>query len=201
MSKNHDPIKTIQYACQLLSEGKNDKAALLIASDYPFEPKSNAGRKYSISEQTQIYVRDGFIDRYTGKRLIYTPALRLLSYFFPKEFPYHLNWKATACHTAYWDLTPTLDHIIPVSQGGASSKENLVTCSMLTNSKKSNWSMGQVGFSLVPRGNLAEWDGMVSWFMQQIANTPGLDQESGLRKWYIAAKKIQWVNEGMLDEP
>ena len=52
-------------------------------------------------------------------------------------------------HMAYWELFPTIDHILPVARGGLDSEENLVCCSMLTNSIKSNWTLEQLQWQLL----------------------------------------------------
>ena len=61
----------------------------------------------------EIYLRDGFVDRYIGHRLKFPPVLRLLSMKFPDSFPFHKNWKMSDCHVAYWELMSTIDHIVP----------------------------------------------------------------------------------------
>lgn len=61
---------------------------------------------------TELFVRDGFIDRYRGTRLVYPPTLRLISEELPEQFPYHRNWKMSETHHAFWELTPTVDHIL-----------------------------------------------------------------------------------------
>jgi hypothetical protein len=58
-------------------------------------------------------MRDGFCDRYSGDRLIFSGVLRVLSDLFPLEFQWHPNWKIGACHNFYWLLQPTIDHIVP----------------------------------------------------------------------------------------
>ena len=104
-----------------------------------------------------------------GGRLIFPAVLRLLSHYLPLEFPYHKNGKMTEGHVAYWELFPTIDHVAPVARGGIDSEANWVCCSMLTNSIKSNWTLEQLQWRLLPAGELAEWDGMVGWFLQQVS--------------------------------
>jgi hypothetical protein len=67
-------------------------------------------------------MRDGFCDRYTGRRLVFPGVLRLISELFPKEFPWHPNWKQGVGHSLYWELSPTVDHVIP-SHGKASMQK------------------------------------------------------------------------------
>ena len=39
------------------------------------------------------------------------------------------------CHSAYWELVPTIDHIIPIAIGGEDNLSNYATTSMLHNSE------------------------------------------------------------------
>jgi hypothetical protein len=32
-------------------------------------------------------------------------------------FPYHPNWKMEVTHPAYWELTATVEHVVPVCHG------------------------------------------------------------------------------------
>ena len=73
--------------------------------------------------------------------------MRLLSFYMPAEFPFHPNWKMTDTHIAYWELVPTVDHIIPISRGGLDRDSNLVTTSMMRNAAKANWTLEELGWS------------------------------------------------------
>ena len=63
---------------------------------------------------TGCAARDGFIDRYSGQRLVFLPVLHVLSVGSSQEFPFHRNWKIEVTHPAYWELVATLDHLEPV---------------------------------------------------------------------------------------
>lgn len=81
----------------------------------------------------QQFKKDGFIDRYSGDKLVNPGFLKVLSHYMPEEFPYHSHWKMEACHNAYWEFVPTVDHIYPVALGGADSEENWATISIYPN--------------------------------------------------------------------
>ena len=118
-----------------------------IASEYPFTPPTNAWRKYSAGQYMEVFVRDGFIDRYSGRRLVFPGTLRLLSLLLLQEFPFHPNWKTDACHFAFWELFPTIDVIVPVSRGGLDREDNWVSTSMLLNAAKANFTLEELGWS------------------------------------------------------
>lgn len=40
--------------------------------------------------------------------------MRLLALEMPDAIPYHLNWKVSETHQAFWHLCATIDHVVPV---------------------------------------------------------------------------------------
>ena len=108
--ERHDIIRNI---CLNLDSDK-DMALKIITNDYPFRPVHYSKRGFSTYDTIKIFIRDGFIDRYFGDKLIFPPVLRIISETFPEQFPYQINWKMDSCHIAYWELSPTLDHVVPI---------------------------------------------------------------------------------------
>ena len=184
MTNNYQIIKE---ACLAVSNEAMADAKKIINTQYPFSPLINAGRKYSDIQKTKIYLRDGFIDRYSGDKLVFPPVLRLLSNLMPKEFPFHKNWKTTECHIAYWQLLPTIDHVTPVSRGGIDEESNWVCTSQMRNSAKSNWLLKELGWKLYKPGNLAEWDGLINWFVDYVKTTPKTLDDNYIKSWYKIA--------------
>lgn len=177
----------LQEVCTLISRGEKGSASLLIQDRYPFAPQQRSERQYTPRQMTSVFVRDGFIDRYRGTRLVFPATLRLISRLLPDEFPYHRNWKMTEGHVAYWELHPTIDHIHPVARGGTDTNENWVSCSMLTNSIKSNWTLEQLGWRLHPPGDIHSWDGLLGWFVKQVEDDKTILHEPYFKRWYSAA--------------
>ena len=151
------------------------------------ELKARIKRQYTTLQSARLFIYDGFTDRYDGERLIFPGVLRLLSDTFPNEFPYHPNWKTGACHQCYWVLFPTVDHIEPVTDGGADAPGNWVTTSMLNNLIKSNTPLETLGWNIAPRGNFNEWDGLIYWFINYVDENTGLLQITHINNWYKAA--------------
>jgi hypothetical protein len=185
--KMKNKCEAIQKVCDALIEGNKTLASSIVRSEYPFEKKSFAGRKYKEFESTQIFIRDGFIDRYSGAKLIFPPVLRLLSRSLPEEFPFHPNWKMSESHSAYWELSPTIDHIVPVARGGADIETNWATTSMLKNGAKANATLEELGWILLPSGDFRQWDGLISWLMEYIKLEPEHLQDAYIKRWYSAA--------------
>jgi hypothetical protein len=79
------------------------EAGAILRKRNPFVPLINVRRRYSVRQMLTGFVRDGFIDRCCGARLVCVAALRLI---------------------AFWELVPTLDHILPVSRGGTDDESN-----------------------------------------------------------------------------
>jgi len=186
MDSNH---KIIEEACIAIAKGHLTEAKQVIENKYPFKSLSISGRQYTEYQKTKIFLRDGFVDRYSGENLVFPPVIRLLSTLMPEEFPYHKNWKMSECHLGYWQLLPTVDHIIPVSRGGEDEESNWVSTSQLRNSAKSNWLLEELGWQLHTAGNLQNWDGLIGWFMSYAIENPNILKNNYLSAWYKAADK------------
>jgi hypothetical protein len=125
--------------------------------------------------------------RYTAERLIFPPVLRIISAELPVDFPYHPNWKTAVTHPAYWEVGATVDHLLPVSRGGADDDSNWVTTSMAHNSAKGNWTLDELGWSLKAPGDFRDWDGLIQWFLEYTQDRPELTAEVSMRQWRHAA--------------
>ena len=105
----------------------------------------------------------------------------------PEEFPFHPNWKMDSTHPAFWELFPTIDHVVPVARGGVDADENRVTTSQLRNSAKANWTLEELSWQLVPPGYIEKWDGLARWFVNFVAGRNDLFGNNYLRTWWRAA--------------
>jgi hypothetical protein len=166
----------------LLREGAAAAGARL-ARAWPFQVTPSAIRTYDELEALRIWRRDGFIDRYSGERLVFPGALRLLSLLLPEEFPYHRAWKLSSTHPAYWQVYPSVDHVVPVERGGGEGPENLVSTSWLRHSAKSHWTLDELGWSIRPGGSLEDWDGLTGWFREATRAQPQWLQHEVVRQW------------------
>jgi hypothetical protein len=184
----------LALACQAISDDRVGDAALLLAEGYPFDPVVKTARRYTPLQSTAVFFRDGYIDRYSGRRLVFPGTLRLISRLIPGEFPFHPNWRSDACHFAYYELFPTIDHLVPVARGGDDIEENWISTSMVRNATKANFTTEELGWRLHPPGNLADWDGLTGWFISQAGCRPGITSDSYLSKWLRAAKQVTRAN-------
>ena len=94
----------------------------------------------------------------------------------------------TDTHAAYWELTPTVDHIIPVALGGVDDESNWATTSMLHNQIKNIWTLEQLNWSLHERGDIAKWDGLTRTFMQLVERDGSLMNDNYIKRWFEASK-------------
>ncbi|MCX5856277.1 MAG: HNH endonuclease signature motif containing protein [Deltaproteobacteria bacterium] len=187
MKDKDDVIKTI---CGALSEGNIADASDIARREYPFFVPSLVTRNFNETQALRIFVRDGFVDRYSGKHLLFPPVLRLLSFLLPKEFPFHRNWKMKETHPIYWERFPTLDHIIPIARGGTDDADNLISTSMLRNSAKANWTLEELDWSVHPPGDMDQWDGMLSWFVKYMEKDRNNMKGKYLDRWYRVARSL-----------
>ena len=186
-----DKSDILARACKAVEEQRLEQASTILATEYPFAPLTkNAERKYSLGQCMEVFVRDGFIDRYSGRRLVFPGTLRLLSLLLPQEFPFHSNWKTDACHFAFWELFPTIDHVVPVSRGGLDREDNWVSTSMLLNAAKANFTPQELGWTLHQPDDVNHWDGLTDWFLRQTDLMPELRSNIYLRRRRVAAEAV-----------
>jgi hypothetical protein len=182
-----DKANLLAQVCAHLLNDNRAKADALLRQQYPFAPVDKGSRGYTPVQCTSVFPRDGFIDRYCGAKLVFPSALRLLALLLPTEFPLHRNWKLNATHPAFWELFPTIDHVVPVARGGADDESNWVSTSMFRNAAKANWTLGELGWELAPPGNITQWDGLLGWFRKYVRAFPAVLADPYLRRWHGAA--------------
>lgn len=185
----------LSRVCDAIDLGDTSSGAEIINCYYPFKKTEYAKRTYTKADMLTIFLRDHFIDRYSGEKLIFPPVLRLLSEIYPNEFPFHPNWRFNECHPAYWDLFPTIDHIVPVTRGGTNNIENLITTSMKRNSAKSNFTLEELNWKLSTPSISEEWDGKLNWFIKMIDEHPAFLNHIYIKQWFAAAKKVIEKNQ------
>lgn len=182
--------EAIARLCDAILGGSLDDAAALARDELPFEPFERTKRSRSDAEKVSVFLRDGFIDQYSGKRLVFPGTLLLLSHLLPEEIPYHSHWDTSKCHMVFWYLSPTIDHVEPVARGGPDTTDNLVCTSMPRNDAKRHWTLKELGWRRYPRGSLLQWDGLLGRFMEYTSDEPSVLRElPKLEEWRRAAKK------------
>lgn len=172
----------------MLLDGNETAAKTIIAQEYPHTYLEVEKRTYTMAQKMNQFINDGFIDRYTGEKLLNPGILKIISHYFPDEFPYHPHWKMSQTHGAYWELIPTLDHVYPIAKGGQDDEKNWVTTSMKNNSIKSNYTIDEIHWKLHPKGDIADWDGLTSVFIQLVDKNMELFEDGYIRSWYNASK-------------
>lgn len=85
-----EKLEVIKQAGELLLQNSKDAALKLINCNYKFTHQSVEKRNYS-GQRMKIFARDGFIDRYSGKKLVNPGILKILSAYFPEDFPYEAH--------------------------------------------------------------------------------------------------------------
>ncbi len=189
-------VGVLSDVCAALFSGDSGSARATLRSRYPFVPVEKIARRYSVSQSMKVFLRDGFIDCYTGNRLVNPGVLRLLHVVLGDDFPAHPNWKASETHPAFWDLFPTVDHVQPVSRGGRDDESNLVTASMLSNRAKDQWTLEDLRWKLHPAGSVEDWDGLSRWLINYLAKNPTVLQEapephrSYIQRWLNATRTV-----------
>ena len=179
--------ETVEMVCEALEMGNKQKAGDLVRSRYPFDPPVDRRRAFTKFARTRVFLRDGFIDRYSGDRLFFPPVLEVISASIPEAFPRPRSSNMTNSHVAHWELYASVDHVVPVARGGAHEMDNWVTTSFMHNLIKSHWRLEDLGWELLPPGRLDEWDGMLGWFLKYTEERGDLMALGGISDWHRAA--------------
>jgi hypothetical protein len=186
-----DEITSIIQAANCILEKDKEKAVEIIEENIPHRFIEYDKRSMSIYKKLEIFIKDGFIDRYSGKQLLFPNVLRIISLELGDTFPYHPNWKMSDCHISYWNLWPTYDHVIPIARGGLDVEDNIVATSMLNNAIKSNWTLQEINFNLYEPGNINEWNGMITWYKKYIKEKGKPELDFSFREWHKALEKYE----------
>ena len=185
-----DHGRVLQDIGRMIADGKISEASEYVLSEYPHRYIEYDKRNMSGEQTLKIFIRDGFIDRYSGKKLLFPGVLRIITQELGDVFPFHSNWKMSDCHIAYWEMMPTYDHVLPIARGGKNSPENIVTTSQIMNSAKSNFLIDEIGFKLHAPGDMNEWDGMISWYKEYVDKNPSILKNAYIRQWHNALIKL-----------
>jgi len=151
----------LRKLCDLLASSDSSAAVDLLRTHYPAPSSQTKRRAWSAARAMHIFSRDGFTDRYSGACLVFPGTLRAISLLLPKDFPYHRNWRQSETHSAFWELYPTIDHVVPIARGGSDDERNVVTTSMVRNAAKSNWTLEELGWPTSFAPVVAGWDGLL----------------------------------------
>ena len=110
-----------------------------------------------------------------------------MSHLLPDEFPSHPNRETGGPHIACWELYPTVDTVVPLARGGVDDDDNRVTTCMLKHTAKSQWTLDEMSWAIHPAGDIAEWDGLLGWFVEYAESNAALLGDSYLNRWHHAA--------------
>lgn len=182
-----DRAALLSSICDLVANGKLDAAKASLVSDYPRAGISTPRKSWSLKRLVGVFVRDGFTDRYFGARLVFPGTLRALHLLLTEAFPYHPNWKQSVTHPAFYELYPTIDHVVPIARGGTDDESNVVTTSMLRNGAKANWLLEEIMWPVERAPIAPSWDGLLGWFVSAWSTNELLRRDLALRRWHQAA--------------
>lgn len=91
MTKDRSTVMS-DIAAMLLA-GNKAAAKAIICQEYPHTYYEIEKRAYTMALKMNQFISDGFIDRYTGEKLLNPGTLKILSNYFPNEFPYQPTGK------------------------------------------------------------------------------------------------------------
>lgn len=181
-----EKIELIETIAKLLLSGEKHKSRTIANIFYPFQRVVPNKRHYTKKQLCTLFLRDGYIDRYSGQKLLFPGLIRILSLELPNVFRYNQNWQLSKTHQIYYNYFPTLDHLVPLSRGGSDSQFNWVTTSMMRNSAKSNWTIEELNWKLYPKGDPDEWNGLINYFIKLINHNQDYLKNKYINDWQKA---------------
>lgn len=179
-----DKVDYLIEASQALSVDDVGAAKAIVNRHYPFKPHDAKRKAIGKSRSLKLFRRDRFTDRYFGQRLIFPGAFLVMTKLMPDAFPSHPNWRTDTTHVAYYELWPVIDHVLPIAMGGTYDDDNLATTSAMNNSRKANFTLRQMEWSLLPIDSNHSWDGLTSWFAEMVGSNPSLLDDAYIKRWH-----------------
>jgi hypothetical protein len=169
-----DGATVLAEVCAAVAADELVAAAAILRGKLPLQPVPRVNGSVPLSRRIAVFLRDGFICRYSGQRVLLPAAMMLLAKVLPEQFPWHQNWRMDVCHSAFWELSAEVDHIEPRARRGTHNIDNLVTVTPLVNKSKAHSHLSSLAWSLHPVGSLHEWDGKAGWFLAEAQKRPKL---------------------------
>lgn len=191
MTIDNSRANVLVHACLALEAGSVDAAKKIIETDFPFSRYIKDEKQLPEAEQMKIFMRDGFVDRFTGKRVFMPAVLVVLGKTMPDVFPYKdTHWDRDQTHQAHEMFTAAVKKIIP--SASAKYERNLVTVSYLTKLSRGNATIEDLGQRLLTLEEIENlrWDGMTDWFVRYVDEHRDLLANTMINKWYTAIQKI-----------
>lgn len=171
-----------------LSVQGSTRATLTAKELLPWHPSKTTRGLVPKKKALRVFLRDRFVDRYSGSRLVFPGALLALGVLLPDAFPMSPTWKVSESHEVFYELWPFVDHIVPVTRHGTNAIENLVTTSSVNNSAKGTALLSELQWTLLPVPTAKEsWDGMLGWFMSTVERHPSVLDHHQLKGWHSVA--------------
>jgi hypothetical protein len=80
-----DRVHVLGRVMRAICGGERDEARKVLRAEYPFVKVDAGSRRYTELTMLRVFMRDGFLDRYTGERLVFPGVFRVLSRVMPEE--------------------------------------------------------------------------------------------------------------------
>jgi hypothetical protein len=129
------------------------------------KPQTNELRRESFAPiAREIYTRDGYVCRYCSTRVIDIKALKRMEKLLGREKFQATGRTNETRHGIALVFRATIDHVVPVSLGGETNLDNLVTACWSCNYGKAGESIKRIGLA-DPRccssEEQSEWSGLI----------------------------------------
>ena len=130
--------------------------------------------------RAQVFARDRFRCTACGGRAVPRCILVAVHDLFPEQLVYDPHYKRGYIHPVFWALAPEADHVVPHSQGGQNTLENLTTLHASCNTQKSD---GVIHRSPTRSREGDSWEGLVASYPALITAGAGDARPKYHREW------------------
>lgn len=184
-----DPYPGVLRAVMLARIAGDAAGALSLMETIRFEPVPRKPEKWPTRAViAAVYEADHYHCRYCGEKVVLTPVMRLLARLYPEQFPYQASWKGDSTHPAFVSRSATLDHVVPIADGGDPlERSNLVTACWGCNRRKGDLRLDEIGWSLIEPADPC-WMGLTDLYfpLWQAAGEPELGEDE---RWWLRASR------------
>jgi 5-methylcytosine-specific restriction endonuclease McrA len=146
----------------------------------------------SLRRWTAVFARDSYTCRYCERQTIAPSVLRVVSHVFPEVFRFHPNWKTSETDAAYFVLSTSADHIVPVTRGGSDAPANIVTACWMCNGMKSNYLLSELRDWKLAPVSASPWRGLTE-YLDSMIRQAGLETNAYLRRWSEAVRQPEAI--------
>lgn len=188
----------------LLANVKNKRKIL---ENKPKHNSEKTKRPSHDSFKKKVFKRDNYTCCYCNRKTIDLDVLKIISNVIPDAFPLHSSWILEETHILYWIYSTSLEHVVPLAQGGKNDLSNMRVACYLCNDVKKDTMVEDLGWKLNSHvvSDRNSWQGLREYVPQlmELANnvyyqkkSPSFQASRNFKKTLISDFNIREASIG-----